>query len=99
MAAKKETKKSTDQTPVDTVPDTAFPIIGMGASAGGLEAFEQFFRHVPPNCGMAFVLMQHLDPSHSSILSQILQRTATITSGRGARSNGRRTQQYLCDST
>lgn len=78
MAAKKEIKKSTDSTPVDVAAETVFPIIGMGASAGGLEAFEQFFRHVPPSCGMAFVLVQHLDPSHTSILSQILQRTATM---------------------
>lgn len=55
-----------------------FPIVGLGASAGGLEAFEQFFRHVPANSGMAFVLVSHLDPSHASILTEILQRTTTI---------------------
>lgn len=55
-----------------------FPIVGMGASAGGLEAFEQFFRHLPPDTGMAFVLILHLDPSHASILSEILQRTTTM---------------------
>jgi two-component system CheB/CheR fusion protein len=56
-----------------------FPIVGMGASAGGLEAFEQFFRHVPANSGMAFVLISHLDPSHASILTEILQRTTTMS--------------------
>ncbi|QDL36869.1 chemotaxis protein CheB [Rhodoferax sediminis] len=56
----------------------AFPIVGMGASAGGLEAFEQFFRQVPPDCGLAFVLVQHLDPSHASILNEILQRSTTM---------------------
>ena len=55
-----------------------FPIIGLGASAGGLEAFEQFFRHVPPDTGMAFVLVSHLDPSHASILTEILQRTMSM---------------------
>jgi two-component system CheB/CheR fusion protein len=62
-------------------PDTrtaAFPIVGIGASAGGLEAFEQFFRHLPPECGMAFVLVPHLDPSHASLLSEILQRTTAM---------------------
>lgn len=45
--------------------NTSLPIIGMGASAGGLEAFEQFFRHVQTDSGMAFVLVPHLDPSHA----------------------------------
>ncbi len=58
--------------------DVSFPIIGMDASAGGLGAFEQFFRHVPADSGMAFVLVQHPDPSHESILTVILQRTAVI---------------------
>jgi chemotaxis methyl-accepting protein methylase len=58
--------------------EVGFPIIGMGASAGGLEAFEQFFRHVPADSGMAFVLVSHLDPDRASLLKQILQRdTAT----------------------
>ena len=55
-----------------------FPIIGMGASAGGLEAFEQFFRNVPADIGMAFVLVTHLDPGHASILTEILQRSSTM---------------------
>ena len=58
--------------------DVNFPIIGIGASAGGLEAFEQFFSHVPADCDMAFVLIQHLDPSHTSILSEILQRSTRL---------------------
>ncbi|MDD1611821.1 MAG: chemotaxis protein CheB, partial [Methylococcaceae bacterium] len=56
----------------------AFPIVGLGASAGGLEALETFFRHVPSFSGMAFVLVQHLDPSHGSLLTEILQRTTTM---------------------
>ncbi|MBI5626696.1 MAG: PAS domain-containing protein [Nitrosomonadales bacterium] len=55
-----------------------FHIVGMGASAGGLEAFEQFFRSVSPDSGMAFVLVSHLDPSHASILTEILQRTTVM---------------------
>jgi len=51
-----------------------FPIVGIGASAGGLEAFEQFFTHMPPDSGMAFVLIQHLDPTHKSILTDLVKR-------------------------
>jgi two-component system CheB/CheR fusion protein len=51
-----------------------FPIIGIGASAGGLEALEQFLEHVPGGCGMAFVIVQHLDPTHKGIMSELLQR-------------------------
>lgn len=58
--------------------DSDFPIVGLGASAGGLEAFEQFFHHAPADSGMAFVLIPHLDPSHASILTEILQRTTTM---------------------
>lgn len=55
-----------------------FPIVGFGASAGGLEAFEQFFRAMPADSGLAFVLVQHLDPSHASILTEILQRSTAM---------------------
>jgi two-component system CheB/CheR fusion protein len=55
-----------------------YPIAGIGASAGGLEAFEQFFRHVPPDPGMAFVLVPHLDPGHASLLTEILQRITAM---------------------
>ncbi|MGZ9710540.1 chemotaxis protein CheB [Glaciimonas sp. GNP009] len=58
--------------------DERFPIVGIGASAGGLEAFEQFFRPVPADCGMAFILISHLDPDHVSLLTEILQRTTTM---------------------
>jgi two-component system CheB/CheR fusion protein len=51
-----------------------FPIIGIGASAGGLEALEQFFGNTPINCGMAFVVIQHLDPTHVGIMPELLQR-------------------------
>ncbi|WP_459813803.1 chemotaxis protein CheB [Geotalea toluenoxydans] len=53
----------------------AFPIVGIGASAGGLEALEQFLVHVPENSGMAFVIVQHLDPTHKGVLPELLQHT------------------------
>ena len=49
-----------------------FPIVGIGASAGGLEAFAQLLAALPEKLGMAFVLVQHLDPLHESLLAEIL---------------------------
>ncbi len=49
-----------------------FPIVGVGASAGGLEAFGQFLSALPADSGMAFVLVQHLDPQHESFLPELL---------------------------
>ena len=54
------------------------PVVALGASAGGLEAFEQFLRAMPVDSGMGFVLVQHLDPTHPSILAEILQRSTTM---------------------
>jgi len=48
------------------------PIVGIGASAGGLAAFAQLLAHLPADTGMAFVLVQHLDPRHESILAELL---------------------------
>jgi len=56
-----------------------FPIVGIGASAGGLEAFEAFFRACPADTGMGFVLVPHLDPGHVSLLTEILQRSTAMT--------------------
>src|SRR3954464_15005519 len=49
-----------------------FPVVGIGASAGGLEAFIELLSNLPPDTGMAFVLVQHLDPSHQSLLPELL---------------------------
>jgi two-component system CheB/CheR fusion protein len=51
-----------------------FPIVGIGASAGGLEAFHKFFDHMPPDCGMAFVMILHLPADRKSMLAEILAR-------------------------
>ena len=56
----------------------AFPIVGIGASAGGLEALEQFLGHVPAGSGMAFVIVQHLDPTHKGIMPELLQRATSM---------------------
>jgi two-component system, chemotaxis family, CheB/CheR fusion protein len=55
-----------------------FPIIGVGASAGGLEAFTELLHSLPKNNGMAFVFVQHLDPKHVSMLAEILARESKM---------------------
>src|SRR3954469_11976814 len=56
----------------------AFPIVGIGASAGGLEAFTELLQGLPADTGMAFLLVQHLDPKHKSLLSEILGRATAM---------------------
>ncbi|MDD5028355.1 MAG: chemotaxis protein CheB, partial [Rhodoferax sp.] len=62
--------------PTATVVPATFPIVGLGASAGGLAALEAFFAGMPPEAdpGMAFVLVQHLDPDHKSLLTELIAR-------------------------
>ena len=55
-----------------------FLIAAIGASAGGVEAFGELMRHLPPDTGMAFVLIQHLDPTHHSILTDLLARETSM---------------------
>ncbi len=55
-----------------------FPIIGIGASAGGIDAFHAFFTHMPPDTGMAFVVILHLPPDRKSMLTEILSRWTSI---------------------
>lgn len=53
-------------------------IVGIGASAGGLEAFKTFFANMRPDSGMAFVLVQHLSPDHKSMLADLISRSTTM---------------------
>jgi len=53
-------------------------VVALGASAGGLDAFKNFFAHMPPKSGMAFVLVQHLDPHHKSLLVDLLARQTAM---------------------
>ncbi|MBD2357955.1 PAS domain-containing protein [Tolypothrix sp. FACHB-123] len=55
-----------------------FPIVGMGASAGGIEAFTELLSHLPNDTGMAFVVIQHLSPNQKSLLSEILSRSTQM---------------------
>ncbi len=58
--------------------DNLFPVVGVGASAGGLDAFKRLIRAIPENSGVAYILVQHLEPSHDSMLVEILQKITPI---------------------
>ncbi|MEO6561616.1 MAG: chemotaxis protein CheB [Nitrosospira sp.] len=60
-----------------------FPIVGIGASAGGLEAFTQLLKHFPVDTGMSLVLVQHLDPTHESEMTRLLARGTTMSTASG----------------
>lgn len=68
-------KKSTSK-PLISITNTAaridFPIVAIGASAGGLEAMIELLKYLPPDTGMAFIYVQHLSPDHKSMLTEIL---------------------------
>ncbi len=73
-----ESENGYEPTPPNSIPvreeDLHFPIVGIGASAGGLEALEQFLRNVTAECGIAFIIVQHLYPTHAGIMPELLQR-------------------------
>lgn len=79
-------KKISAQMPTVAPPDSAvtrnmenkLPVVGIGASAGGLEAIEIFLKHVPAQSGMAFVIVQHLDPVHKGFMVELLQRVTPM---------------------
>src|SRR5512139_4308501 len=60
------------------VTQSDFSVVGIGASAGGLEALEQFFGNVKERPGMAFIVVPHLDPSHHSLMTELLRRITTL---------------------
>ena len=67
------------ETAAEAVPDNALVrVVGIGCSAGGLEALDAFFAHVPADSGLAYVVVQHLDPTHPSSLPELLQRVTTM---------------------
>jgi two-component system CheB/CheR fusion protein len=65
-------KQDQDQTKI--LSKNLFPVVGVGASAGGLEAFKKLVKAIPRESGIAYILVQHLHPDHSSALPEILQR-------------------------
>src|SRR5579872_3473606 len=65
-------QNTSDTSREETFLPGGFAIVGVGASAGGVEAFSELLRSLPADTGMAFVLVQHLDPRHESILAELL---------------------------
>lgn len=59
-------------------PSVPVPVVGVGASAGGLEALELFLSHVPAGCGLAFVVIQHLDPNYKGLMVELLQNVTAM---------------------
>src|SRR5688572_31000213 len=55
-----------------------FPVVGIGASAGGLDAFKKLLKSIPEDSDVAYVLVQHLDPKHESMLPELLQKVTSI---------------------
>jgi two-component system CheB/CheR fusion protein len=79
QAARKASKKKASASSRDGAKEaTSFPIIGIGASAGGIAALQQFFPKVPADSGFAYVVIQHLDAEHESVLASIIQRSTTM---------------------
>src|SRR5204862_1782402 len=75
-----QSRRGSHGRPVTSIGQTAvrFPIVGIGASAGGLEAWTHLLHHLPIDTGMGFVLVQHLDPGHASALTQLLARATQM---------------------
>ncbi len=75
MAEKKKRSKiiNARENTAPIVEESTFPIVGMGASAGGLEALEKFFSNMPHDSGIAFVIIMHFDPSAKSVMADILK--------------------------
>src|SRR5215471_11978803 len=71
-------KRLTSFTPTDGKKDSCCPIVGIGGSAGGYEAASELLKNLPPKSGMAFVVVQHLDPHHASNLPKLLGKVAQM---------------------
>src|SRR5216684_5614456 len=74
---RRKTEKSPGAVPHEQ--DSATTIVAIGASAGGIEAVTDLLKYLPANTGMAFVLVQHLDPKHHSILTELLARKTAMS--------------------
>ena len=72
------------------------PMVGLGGSAGGIAALQEFFKAMPADSGMVFVVILHLSPTHESTLADLLSRVTTMHSGAGGRWDARETEPRLC---
>ena len=74
----KQAPKEIRKTASKSADYSSFPIVGIGASAGGLEAFTRLLQGLPTDTGMGFVLVQHLDPIHESALTKLLAKATSM---------------------
>jgi two-component system CheB/CheR fusion protein len=74
----KQTKKVVRKKTLSPKPGPRCCVVAMGASAGGLEVFQEFFDRMPEDSGMAFVLIQHLDPHHQTLMPELLTKHTTM---------------------
>ena len=76
--SREEDRTTRDEANDLSPPASPFPVVGVGAPAGGFEAFTQLLQNLPSDCGMALVLIQHLDPHHASSLTDLLAKTSNM---------------------
>ena len=79
ISSKRRPDRTSLTRPRRAFPSDSFPIVGIGASAGGLEAFSRLLARLPPNTGMAFIFVQHLTRDHASLLTELLSKTTPMT--------------------
>src|SRR5450830_1804929 len=72
------TRSKHSKVPAHEVAAIDFPVVAIGASAGGLDPIVAFLTHVPPDSGIAYVVIQHLDPTQKAMLPELLQRATSI---------------------
>jgi two-component system CheB/CheR fusion protein len=75
MTSSPKHSAETSERKVPTPSSLDFPVVGIGASAGGLQAIKLFFENMPHDNGMAFVVILHLSPDHQSIADKIIQES------------------------
>jgi len=78
ISDKKLPAKTNKKRIAESPKDPGFYMVGIGASAGGLEAFEKFFKNMPNKPGMALILVPHLDPTHVSLMPELIQKCSKM---------------------
>ena len=78
-AVRSPSRKRRPSTPAPPSGQATFPVVGIGASAGGLDACIKLLEVLPADSGMALILVQHLDPTHESMMVNLLSRHTAMT--------------------
>ena len=78
QAESKNNISNSEKSSVQQAPSKTFPVVGLGASAGGLEALKSFFTALPKSTGMAFVVVVHMSPKQPSMMPELLQKVSPI---------------------